>query len=512
MEDEKKKKKNKKKKNRQIKTTDDANQGGAESAKVDKNGGVEENHQRQTSEPTDIENDVPDTFGDVDSRHANGTEGSVLDEAEKQYWMSKVAGLEGTVKELQIENDTLVQKEVCLEESIIKLQKENEMHNHKEAILEETIKKLREENDTHMQEESFLKMKLLQLQNEKDSWLQKEGGFEERINLLMDDAANLRLKGASLEEKIKQLEKEKDSWNSTKETIAGLNGDKARLQTQVMELEESRNHLAHENQRLKESMSGLQLQILSFEKSVASARMSTAMMMGASGREDVNAQVEPEHQVAEKLVNENAELAEKVNALYAELDQVGVAVDPSQDAESKLVVGTGEKIDIAGPTSEFREKTCTSGERMDAGAVNGVLIRHERTGDDGANAKDTIDGADSMPKSGERMSVSGGGRRRESLGDLIKAEEQNGEHLYAENTTVIPSLSTVNSEEIVQIPLDENEGAEAELLQPSSNGEDVDKTDVPLTDAPLIGAPFRLISFVARYVSGADLVSKTPVK
>ena len=28
---------------------------------------------------------------------------------------------------------------------------------------------------------------------------------------------------------------------------------------------------------------------------------------------------------------------------------------------------------------------------------------------------------------------------------------------------------------------------------------------VPMVDAPLIGAPFRLVSFVARYVSGADL-------
>ncbi|XP_065031159.1 uncharacterized protein LOC135653280 isoform X4 [Musa acuminata AAA Group] len=31
---------------------------------------------------------------------------------------------------------------------------------------------------------------------------------------------------------------------------------------------------------------------------------------------------------------------------------------------------------------------------------------------------------------------------------------------------------------------------------------------VPLSDAPLIGAPFRLISFMAKYVSGADLVKQ----
>ncbi|RWW62214.1 hypothetical protein BHE74_00030674 [Ensete ventricosum] len=31
---------------------------------------------------------------------------------------------------------------------------------------------------------------------------------------------------------------------------------------------------------------------------------------------------------------------------------------------------------------------------------------------------------------------------------------------------------------------------------------------IPLSDAPLIGAPFRLISFMAKYVSGADLVKQ----
>jgi hypothetical protein len=35
---------------------------------------------------------------------------------------------------------------------------------------------------------------------------------------------------------------------------------------------------------------------------------------------------------------------------------------------------------------------------------------------------------------------------------------------------------------------------------------------VPLSDAPLIGAPFRLFSFVAKYVSGSDLVNQTSSK
>lgn len=65
------------------------------------------------------------------------------------------------------------------------------------------------------------------------------------------------------------------------------------------------------------------------------------------------------------------------------------------------------------------------------------------------------------------------------------------------------------SPEIVQIPLDDDR----EQVQPASAARDVNAADlaaaaVPLSDAPLIGAPFRLISFFAKYVSGADLVKE----
>lgn len=60
-------------------------------------------------------------------------------------------------------------------------------------------------------------------------------------------------------------------------------------------------------------------------------------------------------------------------------------------------------------------------------------------------------------------------------------------------------------EEIVQIPLDDNDARDLQL-QDAKNVESDD--DVPITDAPLIGAPFRLISFFAKYVSGADLINQ----
>ena len=68
----------------------------------------------------------------------------------------------------------------------------------------------------------------------------------------------------------------------------------------------------------------------------------------------------------------------------------------------------------------------------------------------------------------------------------------------------LPYAAESDSGEIVQIPLDDNELLDLELQAVES-----DKMEnVPISDAPLIGAPFRLISFVAKYVSGADLVDK----
>lgn len=62
------------------------------------------------------------------------------------------------------------------------------------------------------------------------------------------------------------------------------------------------------------------------------------------------------------------------------------------------------------------------------------------------------------------------------------------------------------SGEIVPVPLDDILIHEDD---PQPVGADVETAEeVPFTDAPIVGAPFRLISFVARYVSGADLVNQ----
>ncbi|KAK8961643.1 hypothetical protein KSP40_PGU002936 [Platanthera guangdongensis] len=59
------------------------------------------------------------------------------------------------------------------------------------------------------------------------------------------------------------------------------------------------------------------------------------------------------------------------------------------------------------------------------------------------------------------------------------------------------------SEDVVSVPLDDN----VHGLKPTGEVMDSEQT-IPISDAPLIGAPFRLITFVTRYVSGADLVDQ----
>ncbi|KAG5550786.1 hypothetical protein RHGRI_015672 [Rhododendron griersonianum] len=487
MEDDKKKKKNKKKKNKQTKTPGDVIHGVGESIDTDQNHVSQENHENQVLATADVHTDEPKTDVDLDSYSANGTDGSSLAEAEKLYWMDREAGLEERIREVRKENDIHIQKEARLEETIIQLQKDNDGHIQEEASLEETIARLQKENCAQVEKEASLEMKLLQLEDEKDSWLQKEVGFEGEISKLIEETASLSLKGVSFEEKIKQLERERVSSvqkeNSMEDTIARLNDIEIKA-WQVMELEESRNSLLQENLRLTEIISGMQSQIQSLEKSIVSSCALPVALMDASESEDVNSQMEAASQLVEKLVAENEELVEKVNELCVELDLQGVT------AELSLAVGS---------VSEFGETTAASGDRIDS--EKHIPITEERNGEDDANAKDIAHVADSMSELSEKTSLSG---------KRIKSQEnvsgQNGEYIHTNGASVIQNSppDTIDSEEIVQIPLDEKEIGDPQL-PPTHHDE---KTDVPLTDAPLIGAPFRFISFMARYVSGADLVNK----
>ncbi|XP_073261230.1 uncharacterized protein [Populus alba] len=492
MEEEKKKKRNKKKKNKQNNhANSNSNQAAEDDVPVDhhhnnnnnnngQNHGNENDNQvievSSNGDPVDVE----DFNTHNDKPNGVAPQSSILAEAEKQWWLQREAALqdtikhlqnetdsliktqatfEETIKQLQGENDSHIQKEVTFEETIKQLQDENDSHIQKEASLEETmnqatfedtIKQLKTENDSHMQKEAGLEMKIMQLQREKDFWLQKEphqmqAGLEEKLNHLLDEKAALGLKVASLEEKIGQLDSEKDSWavseNTTKEIVGRMNIDITSLRMQVVELEYSRNSLVKENQQLKESVSDLKLQLQNVEtqQSISSANTSELGKNDAE-KEDLNSQIEAACALVDKLITENAELVEKVNELYIKLDQQKTAATAS----------------------------------LSSSAGSDVILR----------SSELANGTPPMSESSE------------SALDL-KSESLDADPPAA----ALPQSSEPDAEEIVQIPLDDNEVPDVEMQAE-------DKSGVPLTDAPLIGAPFRLISFVAKYVSGADLVNK----
>lgn len=224
---------------------------------------------------------------------------------------------------------------------------------------------------------------------------------------------------------------------------------------QVMELEKSRHQLLQENQQLKEDISSLQSQCQNLQSSTVSS--STLSTKYASENEDLNSQMEAARALVEKLISENADLIEKVNELYIELNGRTATYNLSSALESDSLNGTAEYATITGGIPKSIEKIS---------AANDIIVElvEDVSNKDDRIAIDNVD--------------------RDSL--------QN-------------SSEIIESEEIIQISLDENITQGLELLAQES---DDDNGGIPLSDAPLVGAPFRFISFVAKYVSGADLVNK----
>ncbi|XP_050382048.1 uncharacterized protein LOC126798989 [Argentina anserina] len=435
-----------------------------------------------------------DNAVDSNKHEANGTERSLLAESENKDWlqreakleemikefekekdlqMHKEATLEGTIKELQNEKDSLIQKEAMLEGTIKLLRDEKDAHMQKEVTLEDTVKLLRGESQSLIQQEAILQKEVIQLRSEKDSWMQKEVGLEEKISRLEDKKSTLDFEEASLHEKIKQLQSDRDTWNLKedlfKEMIATQKDTIAKLQAQVLELEQSRNNLVEENQQLMGNVSNLELQIKDRE-SVSSSRSSVEGAKHVSEREELNSQIEAACALVEKLITENADLVEKVNELYVELERHS-AKDGHSLTTTSVPVETAVTIS---PMSRSGEDMSTSGQKLYSSDVVPPKVETQSNGNMDSQA----------------------------------ASLHNNGNLDIQHPVSVPNspISYESSEsEIVQIPLDANEVLDLDLQSATK----VNNEAVSITDAPLIGAPFRLVSFVARYVSGADLVNKS---
>lgn len=368
------------------------------------------------------------------------------------------------------------------------------------ATLEGKTKQLQKELDAHIHREADLETKVLLLQTEKSSWLQKEASYEKRINQLVEEAAT-----------------SSSERNTIKETIASLNDDNTRLRAQVLELEASRRDLVHQNQQLTENISGLQTQVQNLE--IANAHLST----GSTMRAFENEQLEAARALVEKLLSENVQLVQKVNELYVELDGRGVTAGPSLSAGSDPIVGSAETAVVTDSSAHRTDPVIGSSETASitessafetcpmplTGEGPASTAEYSAIGTD--TMPETADTTDSVPVLGPMFEIikrTLSVERLDSIEDDVIKPRNGGNYINdAEHEVITYSRERVESSEIVQIPLDENEVKVTELEAPQTD----EKTDVPLTDAPLIGAPFRLISYFARYVSGADLVNKSSI-
>ncbi|KAL8122531.1 hypothetical protein AgCh_019028 [Apium graveolens] len=351
------------------------------------------------------------------------------------------------VKQVQMEKEAYVNKENDLELEFSKLRNEKEYWLKKEGILEEKIKQLQMEKEEYIKKEADFGLVISKLQTEKDSWLHREAGYEEKISQLVNEASTTSSKEVFLEEKIKQLETERESW-AQKENSAT----------------ETISGLNADNARLR-----------SQEKEHIKSEMLAAQTM------------------VENLLLENAKLAEKLNAerdlpcTMAELssggsDPVASTIKPANNAEHSSVITdpinlTAERV-LSIPAAEYLAP------KPDPVAGTPAIVV-----DDVSSEYQPLLEEKTMPVENGEVS-----------------QEELCNHFNHNDSPLIPDTEITVSTEIEQIPPEESEASGTNLSVEDSSSEETSL--VPISDAPLIGAPFRFISFMARYVSGADLVSQ----
>lgn len=507
MEDEKKKKRNKKKKNKQIKPAVEneepkinedfdnrLSRGVGDSANVDHNHAPVQEYQNQVSETTQFENEVAkiNVEKDLSNRLSNGGEGMVFretvetpprenDPPTKQQIVMGESSLG-----LQNEHEH-ISKEASLGETNIGLPHDNGVENQKEDSLDEKIKQ--EGNEIHLQRETSLESKLLQLEKERDSWLLTQDGLNEKIKELQEENELRSHKEASLEWKLLQLEKEIDDglhkqadleekFNHLVERTESLSSKESRLEEKVKQLEMERDSWLKKENSIKETAANLDGNFNKLQKQVMDLEESRKYLLNEKQRLGVTiSSLQFQIQTLEERVASTVSSIEmrKVNDPNIKPDPQDLVNYHFQGAVSASTVEISQQFGNLDITSKLSDTTSAYTDRIDIS--KDILIQDEKN--------------NSFPKSSENDSQQV--KTIESFEDVaIQSEGEDHKNIHTNGNIVISDPSYPNDTgKIAQISLHE------------------EKTDIPISDSPLIGAPFRVVSFFARYVSGADLVNKS---
>lgn len=349
-------------------------------------------------------------------------------------------------------------REAIFEEKIKQLEKEKELHTEKAASFEEKIKQLESEKEVYAESECKVEERITQLENENIIHIRKVASLEEKTLLLQKEKDVLLHRVSVLEAQISQLWNEKDSWLQKE----------VRLEETIKQIEEERDILIEKENLMGEAVSKLNADNVFLQT-----------------------QVKELEELQRSCVLENQLLKETVTTLQSQIHvHVKSANIPYSSSAGNLVNelcinelhqqgGPGKQDPLSsnsGPMALNVESSYYSYNNTDSSTID-----HEITSAEDSLVKPT----QILPESEDTTQSKDG----------------------SNDGTDINLSDEIESSEIVQIPLEDDDAVAATTESESISGDE--NAEVPLSDAPLIGAPFRLFSFVARYVSGADLVDKS---
>lgn len=418
--------------------------------------------------------------------------------------------------EEQMTNCTV--SEASKEEEIKRLKDKFKLQMQKEASIEDEIKRFKEEKISWLQKEGTMEKEIKRLKDEKSSWLQREAKTQEEIKSLTDEKQLWLQKEVFREEEIERLKAENNSLlkkEVTKEDEAkGLRFENFSLQKEVEDMKKSLESLSLEHQQLTAQAVAVQTGIQQLERNatvhsqleqdiaIATTPEVSKQWLGwgsakdpvaevARIAEDSRLQKEAAAAIVEKLVIENTELMEKVNELSTIVDQLNKKC--SSLAESKVrLQETAQDATALSPLT-FKENSLSTKLSNGVGVTNYPSVSIVNNDVTSYTESEIV----------------------EIMASQDPVNNDVTSYMESEIVEIMPSQDPVTMEDGENgLSASDSIGTVEEAKQITSNSvrEPVDMTfqktseTVPFSDAPVMGAPIRLVSFLTKYVTGADLV------
>lgn len=300
-----------------------------------------------------------------------------------------------------------------------------------------------------------------QLENEKSLWLQKVITMEGELEKLHNEVGCHAQNEVLLEEKLNSLQSGYDVLIKKEEIV----------DNKVRCIDNINDTLTHQESLLKERLSGLE-----------------------ETNKSLLVQVKVLEEASNNTSEENQMLVKKLYELDSRLQVLEAKAAPSEALMIEKFPDNKVMDQVHFANSPLQQQTIDFSEGNKLFAQTGLSSPVKLNPDNSYRQIYDIPSNDYASNYTEETSI-----QLPEIGTsntIVQGHVDVNEHQFDGPRTI---------EEIVPVPLDEIQIHEDVPGQPGA-ADEID--EVPFSDAPIIGAPFRLISFVARYVSGADLVNQ----